>query len=483
VRRVAGRDGRQAGRGVRGDVGRGGRRRVAGKTRRETARPEPALRDLAESLVEYARKCGAGEAEVSIVDGYEFNVDVRKGRIETLVEAGSRSAGVRIIKDKKTAYASSSDLDPATLRRLVRNAVRRAELGSPDEFATLAPLSEERVDAAALNLYDPAVAGLDSKAKIDLALRTERAALRDRRITNSYGATFSSNEIRSVLALTNGFIGEYEQTYCGLGVGLQAGGTDDRVEDSWSSSKRHFKDLETPEEIARKAVERTVRQLHPRKVATQNVPVLFEPTQTSWLLGFLFGCVTGTAVYQKATFLEGRLGRRIGNDRITVIDDALMPGALGSHPFDSDGLPCRRTVVVEKGLLKSYLCNYYAARKLGLQSTGSADGSGVGPANFYLQPGAQAMPAADIVAGTKKGLLLIRTIGHGLNAVTGDISRGAFGLWIEDGRIAYPVSEITISGNLGRILESVEAVGTDLDFNSSITGPTIKVAEMTVAGS
>ena len=450
------------------------------KTRQ--AVPVVSLRDLAETLVAQARKCGADEAEVSVVDGYEFNVDVRKGRIETLIEAGSRSAGVRVIKDKKTAYASSSDLDMATLKRLVRNAVRRAALGSPDEFAGLAPLSKERVDAAALRLYDPAIAGLDSATKIALARETERAALRDKRITNSYGATFASNEIRSVLAMTTGFVGEYEQTYCGLGVGLQAGGTDDRVEDSWSSSKRHFKELETPEEIARKAVERTVRQLKPRKIRTQNVPVIFEPTQTAWLMGFLFGCVTGTSVYQKATFLEGRLGQRIGNERVTVIDDALMPGALGSHPFDSDGLPCRRTVVIDKGVLQSYLCNYYAARKLGIESTGSADGSGVGPANFYLQPGPGAPTPEDIVAGTKTGLLLIRTLGHGLNSVTGDISRGAFGLWIEDGRIAYPVTEITIAGNLGRILETIEAVGRDLEFLGPITGPTVKVAEMTVAG-
>jgi PmbA protein len=449
-------------------------------TRREAALPRPALRDLAEELVAYARRCGADEAEVSVVDGYEFNVDVRKGRIETLVEAGARTAALRVIKDKRTAYASSSDLDLTTLRRLVRGAVRRAELGSPDEYAGLAPLAAERVDPASLDLYDPAIAALDSKAKIALARETERAALRDKRITNSYGATFASNEIRSVLVLSNGFVGEYEQTYCGLGVGLQAGDTDHRVEDSWSSSKRHFKDLETPEEIARKAVERTVRQLKPRKIATQNVPVIFEPTQTAWLLGFLFGCVSGTAVYQKATFLEGRLGERIGNERVTVVDDALIPGALGSHPFDADGLPCRRTVVVDRGVLRSYLCNHYAGRKLGLASTGSADGGGVGPANFFLEPGAA--PPQDIIAGTDKGLLLTRTLGHGLNAVTGDISRGAFGLWIEDGAVAYPVTEVTISGNLGRILEAVEAVGTDLEFHGPITGPTVKVGEMTVAG-
>jgi len=440
----------------------------------------PALRDLAESLVVFAGSCGADEAEVSVSDGYEFNVDVRKGKIETLIEAGSRVCGLRIIKDKKTAFASSSDLEMGTLKRLVRSAVRRAELGNPDRFAGLAPLAKETVDAAALKLYDPAIAGLDSKTKIGLALETERIALRDKRITNSYGATFASNEIRSVLAMSNGFVGEYAQTYCGLGVGLQAGGTDDRVEDSWSSSKRHFKDLESPEAIARKAVERTVRQLKPRKVKTQNVPVIFEPTQTAWLMGFLFGCVTGTAVYQKATFLEGKLGERVGNELITIVDDGLLPGELGTHPFDSDGLPSRRTVVIERGVLRNYLCNYYAARKLRLKSTGNADGNGVGPNNFYLEPG-KASPA-DIITSTKKGLILIRTLGHGLNSVTGDISRGAFGLWVEGGEIAYPVSEVTISGNLGRILNSLEAVASDLEFHSPVTGPTVKVAEMTVAG-
>jgi PmbA protein len=439
------------------------------------------LRALAEKLVEDARKFGADEVEVSVVDGREFDVDVRRGKIEHLVEAGSRVCGLKVIKDKRTAYASSSDLAPETLRRLVRNAVKRAALASPDEFAGLAPLAKKRVDAATLDLFDPAVAGLDSKTKIGLARETERIALRDKRITNSYGANFGTNELRSVLANSNGFVGEYAQTYCELSVGLQAGDTDNKVEDSWFSSKRHFKNLAAPEEIARKAVERTVRQLRPRKIRTQNVPVIFEPTQTSWLMGFLFGCTTGTAVYQKATFLAGKLGQKIGNGLVTVVDDGLMPGGLGTRPFDSDALPSRKTTVVEKGILKNYLCNTYAARKLKLRSTGNADGSGVSPNNFYLEPGTAA--PQDIVAGTKKGLILIRTLGHGLNSVSGDISRGAFGLWVEDGEIAYPVAEITISGNLGRILNDIEAAGNDLEFFSPVTGPTIKVAEMTIAGS
>jgi PmbA protein len=201
---------------------------------------------------------------------------------------------------------------------------------------------------------------------------------------------------------------------------------------------------------------------------------------TSSLLGFLFGCAAGTSIYQKASFLADKLGSAIGNERVTVIDDGLLRGRVGTSPFDAEGVPSQRTVVLDKGVLKSYLCNTYAARKLGLVTTGNSDGGGVGPNNFYMEPGPHA--PEEIIRSCAKGLLLIRTLGHGLNSVTGDISRGAFGLWIEGGEIAYPVSEITISGNLGEMLKAVEMVGNDLEFRGSICGPTVKIAEMTVAG-
>ena len=438
------------------------------------------MKELAERLVAWGKADGADEIEVSVVEGREFSVDVRRGRIESLVEAGSRVLGLRVIKDKRTAVASSSDLEPGTLRRLVRNAVRRAELAEPDEFAGLAPLTPSTVDAAALRLHDPEVLVLDPKTMIGLALETERIALADRRITNSYGASFSSDDAAIFLANSNGFSGGFGGTYCGLGVGLQAGGTNDRVEDSWSSSKRFFRELASPEEVAKKAVQRTVRQLRPRKVRTKNVPVVFEPTMTPWVLGFLFSCIAGTSVYQKSSFLAEKLGKRIGNPLVNVVDNALIPGELGSRPFDSDGVPCGRTVVVDKGILRNFLCNVYAARKLGLRTTGNADGGGVSPHNFSLVPGTNT--PEEIVRSVKEGLLLTRTLGHGLNSVTGDISRGAFGLWIENGEIAYPVSEITISGNLGALLEGIEMVGNDLEFFSPVAGPTIKVSGMTVAG-
>lgn len=435
---------------------------------------------LAERLVRFGRFCGADEIEVGVGDGTEFSVDVRLGEIENLVEAGSRSMGLRIIKDKKNAFASSSDLEEETLKRLIRNAVRRAELSSRDEFSGLPTLSKRGVDPEALSIYDPEIERLDSKTKIGLALETERIALADKRITNSHGASFVANDGTAVLASSNGFLGRFQKSYCSLSVGLQAGATDDMVEDFWFSSQTHFEALERPEQIARTAVERTVRQLRPRKIKTQKVPVIFEPMMTSGLLGFLFSCVAGTAIYQKSSFLVGKLGRRIAGDAITVVDDGRMPGKLGTSPFDSEGVPSRRTVVVQNGILKNYLCNTYAARKLKLRSTGNADGGGVGPNNFYLEPGPHA--PSDIIRSCEKGLVLIRTLGHGLNPVNGDISRGAFGLWIEKGEIAYPVSEITISGNLGELLKNIEMVGSDLEFRGSICGPTIKVAEMMISG-
>jgi PmbA protein len=443
-------------------------------------KPQECLRDLAEALVRQARKAGADEAEIAISDGREFGVDVRLGEIENLVEAGARHLSFRVIKDMKTAYASTSDLSEETVKRLIKNAVRRAELASRDEFASLPPPTGREDEAPGLRLHDPELAEVDARKKISLALETERIALEDKRITNSHGASFVSNEGTTILANSLGFLGAYEQTFCSLSVGLQAGETDQKAEDYWYSASRFFKELESPEAVGRRAVERTVRQLNPRKIKTQTVPVIFEPDMTAWLVGFLFACVSGVAVYQRASFLADRLGDRIGNKRITIIDDGLMPGKLGSRPFDGEAVASQKTVVVEGGVLRRFLCNAYAARKLKLETTGNGDGTGVSPNNFYFVPGA--MTPEEIIASTDKGLILTRTIGHGLNTVTGDISRGAFGLWVEGGRVVYPVAEVTIAGNLEGILNGVEAVGNDLDFRTPVCGPTLKIVELTVAG-
>ncbi len=438
------------------------------------------LPELAADLVSFGQNQGADEIEVSILDGYEFSVDVRLGEIENLVEAGSRALGMRVIKDKKTAFSSSSDLSRSTLEHLVKNAVKRATLASPDEFSGLPPPSSELTDIPSLRLFDPKIPELSSKKKIALAIETEKIALEDKRITNSHGASFETKEIRTVFANSNGFLREYDQTVCGLSLGLQAGDTDNRVEDYWFTMKRHYRELESPEQVAKKAVERTIRQINPKKIKTQRVPVVFEPMMTSWLMGFLFACVSGVSIYQKTSFLVDKLGETIGNSSVNVIDDGLLPGMLGSRPFDAEGVSCTKTPVVENGILKNYLCNTYAARKLKLKSTGNSAGTAVHPNNFYLEAG-DILPDK-ILSSLDRGLILIRTIGHGLNPVTGDISRGAFGLWVEKGEVAYPVSEITISGNLGEILNNIEMIGNDLDFQSPISGPTIRIQELTVAG-
>jgi PmbA protein len=439
------------------------------------------LRALCESLVKIGLRQGADEVEVSLQEGTEFSVDVRLGQIENLLEAGSRGLSLRVIKDQKTAYASSSDLGRNQLENLITNAVRRAELASRDECAGLPQLDSHQPETPDLQLYDPEIPELDPKDKIELALDTERIGLSDKRITNSHGASLETRVIRTTLVNSSGFSREYEETFCSLGLGLQAGDTDNKVEGSWSSAKRFFKNLETPEKIASTCVERTVRQLHPKKIQTQVVPVIFEPPMTSWLLAFLFVCASGSAVYQKTSFLADKLGEQIADTKISVSDDGLMPGLLGTTPFDSEGIPSQKTEIIDRGTLKNFLCNTYAARKLNLRSTGNADGSGIGPHNFYLHRGATS--PQKIVSTLDKGLILIRTIGHGLNPINGDISRGAFGLWVEKGEVIYPVSEITISGNLGLILNSIETVGNDLEFRSPFAGPTIRISELTIAGS
>jgi PmbA protein len=301
---------------------------------------------------------------VTVLQGFEFGVRVRKNEVENLTEAGSKNLAVKIIKDKKTAVASSEDFSKETLEKLVVNAIKRAELGNPAEFVGLPENRELKSNTASLNLFDPKIIELSPDKKIKLALDTEKIALADKRINNSYGAQTRTVELKRILANSQGFSGEYSTTSCSLSVGVQAGETDKRVEGFWRSIKRHFKELETPEQIAKQAVERTVRQLGAKKIQTQNVPVVLEPGMTAGLLQFLFTCISGMSIFRKASFLVDKLGQKIGNDKITVIDDGLLPGKLGTKPFDTEGVLTQTTTVVDKGVLKNYLCNTYAARKL-----------------------------------------------------------------------------------------------------------------------
>jgi PmbA protein len=255
--------------------------------------------------------------------------------------------------------------------------------------------------------------------------------------------------------------------------------------DYWYSTSRTLAKLESPEAVGRKAAERTLRRLGARKVATQKVPVIFDPMVSRGLIDHIFDAVNGDAVYRHASYLAGKLGEKIAGDNITIIDDGTMPGGFGSSPFDGEGIPTRRTVVIDRGVLKSYLLNTYTARKLALQTTGNAargltGNPGIGSGNFFLQPGEKS--AEEIIREVRKGLYVTEFLGFGVNLVTGDFSRGASGLWIENGELTYPVEEITVAGNLKEMFRNVTAIGSDLEFRSSLACPTIRIDGMTVAG-
>ena len=320
------------------------------------------------------------------------------------------------------------------------------------------------------------MAELQPEQKIELARQTEAICLKDKKISNSYGANFSNYSGETILVNSFGFSGSYQRTSCNLGVYLQAGEGDNKVEDGWYEGEHYFKNLWAPEKIARIAIHRVTRLIGAKKVKTQNVPVVFEPSMTRSILAFLYQCINGRAIYMKQSFLLDRIGEKIANENITIIDDGLMPGAPGTKPFDGEGVPIRNNVVVEKGILKTYLTDTYSGRKLKMKSTGNASGAN----NFYLEKGE--FSSEEIIKSVDNGLLLTSTMGQGTNPATGDFSRGAFGLWIENGKIAYPVAEITISGNLAQMLNSIEMIGNDLRFNRSIAGPTVKIREMTVSG-
>jgi PmbA protein len=247
---------------------------------------------------------------------------------------------------------------------------------------------------------------------------------------------------------------------------------------------RHFKDLDTPEVIGTTAAKRALRRLGARKIPTQEVPVVFDPEMAASLLRTLAGAVAGTSIYRGSSFLLNRLSQQVAAEAVTVIDDGTIPGALGSRPFDGEGLPTRRTVVVEHGVLQSYLLDTYCARRLGMTSTGNAarDAAGisVGAGNFYLVPGTYT--PAEIIGSVTSGLYLTELIGFGVNMVTGDYSRGAVGLWIENGELTYPVEEITIAGNLNDMLRHIDMVGNDLVFRGRTAAPTLKIGRMTIAG-
>jgi PmbA protein len=461
---------------------------------------------LAEEAVARALALGATDAEAVAIESDEFSVNVRLGQVEQLTESGSRALGLRVFfatnEGARTASTSTSDLTPDGITRIIQSAVELAKITGADPFAGL-PEREAfgTHDIDALALYFNDVDDLPPAERIDIAKRCEAAALNsDTRIQNSKGASFDASSSHRVMVNSRGFSGEYRRSYCGFSCSpIAQDSTGGMQGDYWYSSARSAKLLEAPEAIGIQAAERALRRLGARRVPTQQCPVVFGPETARSLMGNLIAAADGDSIYRNSSMFSGKLGEQVAGENITMVDDGTMvfehtladgsvlkTGGFGTSPFDGDGLPTRRTVIIERGILKNLMLNTYTGRKLSMPSTGKASrglagAPGIGGGNYFLEPGT--LTPEQIIADIPNGLYVLSTMGFGVNLVTGDYSQGASGLWIENGELAYAVEEITIAGNLKDIFRNVAAIGNDLEFRSSGAVPTVRIEGMTIAGS
>jgi PmbA protein len=458
-------------------------------TQLETKNPilETDLKDLAQDIVRRAMSGGATAAECVVREGDEFSTLVRLGQVETLKESGSKAIGVRVFNGKRAASTYSSDFSSMGLDRMLKSALELSKITSEDPFGGLPEPSELGSLTGDLDLFYPDVYSLPGEERISYARRAEKAALDfDPRIKNSEGGSFDAATGHKIFANSLGFVGEYRRSYCSVAAIPIAQSDDGAMQrDYWFSVSRNLSKLESPEHIGKVAAQRTLRRLGARKAKTAQVPIIFDPLVATSILEHIFEGVNGDSVYRGASFLAGKLGQKIAADHITIIDDGTIPGGFGSSPFDGEGVPTRRTIVVENGMLNSYMLNTYTAKKLGMKTTGNASRGlagtpGIGPGNYFLQPGTRT--PKEMIAGIKEGLYVTEFLGQGVNMVTGDYSRGASGLWISGGELTYPVEEITVAGNLKELFFNISEVANDLEFRGSVASPTIRVDGLTVGG-
>jgi PmbA protein len=428
---------------------------------------------------------GASAADGFLIEEQSFSASVRLGQVDTVTHAREQRLALRVFAGRASAAASTSDLSRDSLERLVDEVTALARVTAEDTHAGL-PEPDTLIDRVPdLELEDHEGPELTPEEKIELARRAESAALgADPRITNSEGAEYFDRRARYAYATSHGFARGYSTSSFGLTVSPVASQNGEMQRDSWYTYTRRRRALQNAESVGRTAAARALRRLGARKVKTAEVPVIFDPDTAASLLRSIAGAASGPSLYRRASFLLERLGTRIAAPSVTIVDDGLLPGALGSRPFDGEGLATRRTVLVGEGTLQSYLLDTYSARKLGMASThhASRDGAGVsvGTTNLMLLPGT-ATPD-ELIASVRQGLYVTELIGFGVNGVTGDYSRGAAGLWIEDGRLAFPVEEVTVAGNLLQMFDRIDGIGNDLVLRDRVASPTLKIARMVVAG-
>jgi PmbA protein len=437
------------------------------------------------SVLRRAAERGATAADGFLIEETSFSASVRLGQVDTVTHSREQRLSLRVFAGRASAAASTSDLSKASLERVVDEAAALARATAEDPHAGL-PGSEALIDRVPdLGLSDHEAPELTPEEKIEIARRAEAAALAvDPRITNSEGAEYFDRRARYAYATSHGFARGYATSSFGITVSPVAAQNGEMQRDSWYTTARRRAALEAPEAVGRTAAERALRRLGARKVKTTEVPIIFDPDTAASLIRSIAGAASGPSLYRRASFLLERLGSRVAAAAVNLVDDGLIEAGVGSRPFDGEGLATRRTAIVEDGVLRSYLLDTYSARKLGLASTHHATrdgaGVGVGTTNLMLLPGSTS--PRDLIASVKSGLYVTELIGFGVNGVTGDYSRGAAGLWIDNGELAYPVEEVTVAGNLLEMFDRIDGIGNDLVLRERTSAPTLKIARMVVAG-
>ena len=441
-----------------------------------------AARDKAASLVDLARKKGADAADAVYVGDRSQGVSVRLGSLEDVHRSEGEEIGLRVFRGKRNATVASSDLSEHALGTLVDRALAMAAEAPEDEFAGLAP--EELLFAGSPADLDLDDGGDPDPAKLrERALAAEDSARAIAGITNSGGAGASASASIFAIATSHGFSGATRATGYSNSVSVVAGEGGTMQRDYAWHSARHLADVEAPEEIGRRAAARAVARLNPVSIKPGKMPVLFDPRVATTLLGHFIGAISGSAIARQASFLLGALGTQLFGPGITILDDPFRKRGLRSRAFDGEGLPVQPLDLVKDGVLTTWLADSAAARQLGIQPTGHAvrgvSGSpGVGPANLHIAAGRRSRE--EMIAGIRQGILVTELIGHGVNGVTGDYSRGAAGFLISDGELGPSVAEITIASNLKQMFATLEPAA-DLRFRRGIDSPTLLVPEMTVA--
>jgi PmbA protein len=434
------------------------------------------------TLLDGAKKAGADAADALYVEGVSSSVSYRLGKLEDVERAENYDLGLRVFVGQKVAFVSSTDFSADALAALPGRAVTMARLAPEDRFAGLAPVDRLAKEIPQLDLED----GEEPSAEllIERARAVEGAALAVNGVTNSEGggASFSRNAV--ALATSTGFYGRYAGTSHSIGVAVLAGTGTGMERDYDHASARHAGDLRTPEEIGRSAGEKTVRRLNPRSMPSQSVPVIFHPDEAAGLLGHFAGAISGAAIARGVSFLKDRMGQMIFAPGVRVTDDPHRRRGLRSKPFDGEGVANSRRALIDDGRLTSWLLDCASARQLNLETTGhAARGTGGPPSpsttNLYLEAGK--LTPKDLMADIKQGFYVTELMGMGVNGVTGDYSRGAAGFWIENGEIAFPVSEVTIAGNLKDMFANL-IPASDLEFRHGTNAPTVRIDGLTLAG-